>query len=432
MPVLLDLPDELLLQIYNCFRGSDFYASVLVNKHLNRLLTKSMYRHLKLHLPKYNTPLVKEEENCLSSENRNINIWENDESLLHLFDEFSVGEDESTETLKVKNFNKNESLLAKKGSGALLKRTFKENFDLARMVKMLTIVGQDLQSEDIIITEDGMAEFASPPDSFYKGVRNLIAHLTNLESLVFQGDSAQLSALISSIPKSISSLSLERLSRLQFGDVFMFRKLQRLTIRSVISSEITQQYVSAPLLSKSVIWETLYTIRMLLEQNSMTLEELVLGNWNFDMLFENYLPYLPNLHIFSVELAESSMRDRVQIDLNFPHVSTILGQFQPDRQRVGWSWLYNFVRCSNSSLCVYLSCIQPHFDETSLYDLIKGIDWKFMNRQEGGKRIKRKSRFRGHALSNVFDWTIGYTAESTALVEFTIKRNRLSNGGYRR
>ncbi|KAK9323081.1 hypothetical protein V1517DRAFT_352458 [Lipomyces orientalis] len=448
MPMLLSLPNEVLLQIYSEFRGSDFYGSVLVNKHLNGLLTVEMYRHLKLFLPKCDSISTGDRDPCEATADDDADFWDSDDGLVDLFESFSVDNDTSAAALAdpaTSGSSPNErSLSAKcyrKGSGALLKRTFKENPELASLVKVLTVVGHDLQPEDITTTEDGMAEFPMPPDAAFRGVRNLLRHLTSLEHLAFQGDSAQLSAFIYSVPQNITSLSLERLSRLQFGDIYMFRKLRRLTIRAPPANDKTVNGSGDIVLSKSVVWETLYAIRMLLEQNSQTLEELILGNWNFDMLFQAYVPMLPRLKCLAIELAPPTTATKNGNDASVPtgaiSTSPLLHQHYPQQsssssssslQAAQWPWFAEFVSSVRTSLKVYISCTQPHTaDETVLQQMAKFIDWKSLHKLEGGRRMKRKSRFRGHRLCNVIDWTTGAMASATVLVEISVRRHRMSN-----
>ncbi|KAJ8097064.1 hypothetical protein POJ06DRAFT_202705 [Lipomyces tetrasporus] len=444
MPMLLSLPNEVLLQIYSGFRGSDFYGSVLVNKHLNGLLTVEMYRHLKLFLPKCDSISTGERDPCGTTSDDDADFWDNDDGLVDLFGSFSVDNDMSAAALAdpaTSESSPNEkhtgSLPAKcyrKGSGALLKRTFKENPELASLVKVLTVVGHDLQPEDITTTEDGMAEFPMPPDTAFRGVRNLLRHLTSLEHLAFQGDSAQLSAFIYSVPQNITSLSLERLSRLQFGDIYMFRKLRRLTIRAPPSNDKTVNGSGDIVLSKSVVWETLYAIRMLLEQNSQTLEELILGNWNFDMLFQAYVPMLPRLKCLAIELAPPMTTTKngndASVQTTTISTSPLLHQHYPQQslQAAQWPWLAEFISSVRTSLKVYISCTQPHTaDEAILQQMAKFIDWKSLHKLEGGRRVKRKSKFRGHRLCNVIDWTTGEVASATVLVEISVRRHRMSN-----
>ncbi|KAK9487796.1 hypothetical protein V1527DRAFT_280626 [Lipomyces starkeyi] len=443
MPTLLSLPNEILLQIYSGFRGSDFYGSVLVNQHLNGLLTVEMYRHLKLFLPKCGS--IRDPSGTVSDED--ADFWDSDDGLVDLFENFSVHND--TYTLHDdllpddRHFGGPATKCYRKGSGALLKRTFKENPQLASFVKVLTVVGHDLQPEDITSTEDGMAEFPMPPDAAFRGVRNLLRHLTSLQYLAFQGDSAQLSAFIYSVPKNIMSLSLERLSRLQFGDIYMFRQLRRLTVRAPPANDETVNGSGNIILSKSVVWETLYAIRMLLEQNSQTLEELVLGNWNFDMLFQGYVPMLPRLKCLAIELAPPTTATKsgndtvVQSTVNDTFVqsaaistSPLLHHHYPQQslQATQWPWFAEFISSVRTSLKVYISCTQPHTaDETVLQQMAKFIDWKSLHKLEGGRRVKRKSKFRGHRLCNVIDWTTGEMASATVLMELSIRRHRMSN-----
>ncbi|KAK9239625.1 hypothetical protein V1525DRAFT_397942 [Lipomyces kononenkoae] len=450
MPSLLSLPNEILLQIYGGFRGSDFYGSVLVNKHLNGLLTVEMYRHLKLFLPKCGPSCSDERDPCGPDED--TDFWDSDEGLVDLFENFSVDNDVSAlhdnslagdSLLNDAPLRNPSSERYRKGSGALLKRTFKENPQLASFVKFLTVVGHDLQPDDITSTEDGMTEFPMPPDAAFRGVRNLLRQLTNLECLAFQGDSAQLSAFIYSVPKTITSLSLERLSRLQFGDIYMFRQLRRLTIRAPQVNDDTINGSGSIILSKSVVWETLYAIRMLLEQNSCTLEELVLGSWNFDMLFQGYVPVLPRLKCLAIELAPPADTSKDANDTpgqgtgndmfvhnNITSTSPLLHHQHPPQSLQGaqWPWLAEIVSSVRTSLKVYVSCTQPHTaDETVLYLMTKSIDWKSLNKLEGGRRVKRKSKFRGHRLCNVIDWTTGEIASATVLMELSIRRHRMSN-----
>ncbi|KAK9366776.1 hypothetical protein V1509DRAFT_628501 [Lipomyces kononenkoae] len=457
MPSLLSLPNEILLQIYGGFRGSDFYGSVLVNKHLNGLLTVEMYRHLKLFLPKCGSSCSEERDPTGTVSDEDTDFWDSDEVLVDLFENISV--DNDTSALQ-DNSLAGDSLLDdapvgnpsskryRKGSGALLKRTFKENPQLAGFVKFLTVVGHDLQPEDITSTEDGMTEFPMPPDAAFRGVRNLLRHLTNLECLAFQGDSAQLSAFIYSVPKTITSLSLERLSRLQFGDIYIFRQLRRLTIRAPQVNDDTVNGSGNIFLSKSVVWETLYAIRMLLEQNTGTLEELVLGSWNFDMLFQGYVPVLPRLKCLAIEVAPPAHSSKnanetlVQGTANDMFVLTnnnnnmmstsplLHHQHSQQSQLQGaqWPWLAEFISSVRTSLKVYISCTQPHTDnEAVLQHMAKSIDWKSLHKLEGGRRVKRKSKFRGHHLCNVIDWTTGDIASATVLMELNIRRHRMSN-----
>ncbi|KAK9317300.1 hypothetical protein V1522DRAFT_457391 [Lipomyces starkeyi] len=448
MPTLLSLPNEILLQIYSGFRGSDFYGSVLVNKHLNGLLTVEMYRHLKLFLPKCGSI----RDPCGTGSDEDADFWDSDDGLVDLFENFSVHNDTYTlhdDTLTGelppddRHFGSPATKCYRKGSGALLKRTFKENPQLASFVKVLTVVGHDLQPEDITSTEDGMAEFPMPPDAAFRGVRNLLRHLTSLQYLAFQGDSAQLSAFIYSVPKNIMSLSLERLSRLQFGDIYMFRQLRRLTVRAPPANDETVNGSGNIILSKSVVWETLYAIRMLLEQNSQTLEELVLGNWNFDMLFQGYVPMLPRLKCLAIELAPPTTATKsgndtlVQSTVNDTFVQSAAISTSPplhhhylqqSLQATQWPWFAEFISSVRTSLKVYISCTQPHTaDETVLQQMAKFIDWKSLHKLEGGRRVKRKSKFRGHRLCNVIDWTTGEMASATVLMELSIRRHRMSN-----
>jgi hypothetical protein len=282
-----------------------------------------------------------------------------------------------------------------------------------------------------------------PPDAAFRGVRNLLRHLTSLQYLAFQGDSAQLSAFIYSVPKNIMSLSLERLSRLQFGDIYMFRQLRRLTVRAPPANDETVNGSGNIILSKSVVWETLYAIRMLLEQNSQTLEELVLGNWNFDMLFQGYVPMLPRLKCLAIELAPPTTATKSGNDMLFQ--STVNDTFvqsaaistspplhhhypQQSLQATQWPWFAEFISSVRTSLKVYISCTQPHTaDETVLQQMAKFIDWKSLHKLEGGRRVKRKSKFRGHRLCNVIDRTTGEMASATVLMELSIRRHRMSN-----
>ncbi|KAK9464491.1 hypothetical protein V1512DRAFT_293307 [Lipomyces arxii] len=313
---------EILLQIASEFKGSDLYGLVLVNRHFNALFTAQMYRELKLVLPE---PV------------------DDSDGLVDLFERLSVD--------------------CTKGSGALLKRTFKET-TLSRAVKVLTVVGRDLESP----------EYASVSDSTYKGVRNLVKHLTCLHTLAFQGDSAQLSAFIYSVSPNITSLSLDRLSRIQFGDVYTFKTLKRLSVRALQGQQVT---------NKSAAWETLYAIRMLLEQNASSLERVCLANWDFDMLFHAYAPRLLRLSSLTFELESST--------------------------GANWTWFPDLVSPVRPTLKVYIC--SENLDES----LSRLVDWKALQRI--GRRVKRKSVFKGHVVPELQDST-------SVVVELTIKRQR--------
>ncbi|KAK9455763.1 hypothetical protein V1511DRAFT_516577 [Dipodascopsis uninucleata] len=430
MQSLLSLPDEILLQIYRDFRGSDFYGTVLVNRYLNKLFTCEMYRDLRLYLPKnveswerskttqaFTNMEELEEDDYLSE--YFVNLFENvtltDKNDIWNINSSSDQTDDGKNTI-IRKY--------KKGSGILLKRTFKENPELASLVKSLTVVGHDLQPEDISVTEDGMPEFPAPPDEAYKGVRKLLSYLTNLESLSYEGDSAQLSAFIYSIPKTITSLILERLPRLQFGDIYMFRNLKRITLKAPpISSDKSAngQYHLATL-SKSVIWETLYAMRMLLEQNSSSLEELVLANWNLEMLFEGYVPLLPRLRLLVLELAVLSS---LEADSSNQNASLLLPTSALKQQSYCWAWLYDLIKSTVLNLKVFISCSNPICsDFNSLQRIVKDIDLRSLQRISG-RRIKRKSLFKGHQLSSYVDWKTNNISDSLVLNELNIRRHRI-------
>ncbi|KAK9446883.1 uncharacterized protein V1518DRAFT_422876 [Limtongia smithiae] len=352
---LLSLPDELLLLIYASFAGSDFYGSVLVCRRLNRLLTREMYRRLKLYLPE------------ASEDGEDACGWERDACLVNLFADVSLDECEQD----------------RKGSGALLKRTFKESPALARCVTDLTVIGAPLYPT--LSSSDEITAFPTPPDAALRGVRSLLAHMTALESLVFDGDPAQLSAFIYAVPRTITALSLRSASRLQFGDVYLFRSLRRLCVHGVPEAGR----------SKSVMWESCYAIRMLLEQNAGTLEELVLGAWNLDMLFESYVPVLPRLKCLVFELVAGD------------------ADTAP-----AWGWLPDLIAPSRaSSLKVFFTSCQPP-------PRLRGIDWKALHRLEGRRRIKRKLQSKGHSMTPVVDWATGEAREGSVLMELTIRRHR--------
>ncbi|KAK9460775.1 uncharacterized protein V1516DRAFT_677619 [Lipomyces oligophaga] len=412
---LLSLPNEILFQIFADFRGSDFYGPVLVNKLLYNLFTSEMYRHLRLYLPLCPSNVENLDLNSKIVENeQSSDVWgTDDDCILDLFENFSI-DSEQTDVC--------ESTRAqgtfRKGSGALLKRTFKENACLARFVRMLTIIGHDLKPEDIATTADGITILPSPPDGALRGVRNLLRHLTDLESLTFRGDSSQLSAIIESIPKTISSLCLEQMSRLQFGDLYCFHNLRRLTIRSKSPNDLLNTK-----LSKSSFWECFYSIRMLLEQNAQTLEQLVFGNLNLAMLFESYMPLLPRLRCLAVEFDPPSTLvpsgDLVRGGELDPHIS----------QLSNWSWLPDFVCTSRTTLKIFI-LVRPGLAQAenvvdeSHFALIKSLDWKALNKLGHGRRLKRKSIFKGHSMSSFMDWSTEKPSESSTLMELTIRRHR--------
>lgn len=294
-------------------------------------------------------------------------------------------------------------------------------------MKEIAVIGHDLQPEDIKTTADGMTEFPMPPDAAYGGVRNLLSRLSTLESLSFCGDSAQLSAFINSINSGVTSLSLERLSRLQLGDIYKFRELRRLTIRAPLEVEDAR----AIKLSKSVMWESFYAIRMLLEQNAATLEELVLGNLDLDMLFENYVPILTKLKCLAIELdpAMCCAGDRgISTDKRVLTATTQISTKIEDTPR--WSWFGELINLTRSNMKVFFSASnesgRAFCDQeiSGLQGAVKGIDWKLLHKLEGGRRVKRKSVFRGHKMPEFVDWTRQGLAESVVLIELTIRRHR--------
>ncbi|KAK9475559.1 uncharacterized protein V1510DRAFT_409621 [Dipodascopsis tothii] len=360
---LMDLPDEILLIVYSDFRGSDFYGSVLVNKRMNVLLTSYMYRELRLFLPCIDANGSGSVKDTTADYDEHMT-----NGLIKFFELASMADKQY------------DAAIRPKGSGALLKRTLKEQPSLSTLIHMITIIGpvdaEDPTPTDGVIREspdEDIREDTYYAEDGFRGVKNLLRHLTSLKCVSFECDSALLGLVVDSLPSSITSLSIANFARLKFGDIYKFKKLRRLAI-----SGTTDWLILQASLSKSIQWETLYALRMLLEQNSNSLQELVLDNLPFDMLFKSYVPIFPHLTLLAVVLSNN-------IGL------------------LSWAWLTDIISSVGINFRIIVA-FSRQGDMENMRIITQSIDWKTLKMKSRRCRIKRKSLLRGHKIAPVTSW----------------------------